>query len=61
MCLRCAPLSPGCGSISMALSVDQTRTETHRMTVLRGADIEAKKKYAQDIAGIREHKKEPSP
>lgn len=28
--------------------------ETHRMTVLRGADIEAKKKYAQDIAGIRE-------
>lgn len=28
--------------------------ETHRMTVLRGADIEAKKKYAQAIAGIRE-------
>ncbi len=26
--------------------------QTHRMTVLRGADIEAKKKYAQDIAGI---------
>ena len=45
----------------MALSVDQTRTQTHRMTVLRGADIEAKKKYAQDIAGIREHEKEPSP
>jgi 4-hydroxybutyryl-CoA dehydratase/vinylacetyl-CoA-Delta-isomerase len=33
--------------------------ETHRMTVLRGADIEAKKKYAQDIAGIRENKKTP--
>lgn len=27
--------------------------ETHRMTVLRGADIEAKKKYAQNIAGIK--------
>ena len=27
--------------------------ETHRMTVLRNADIEKKKKLAQDIAGIR--------
>ena len=33
--------------------------ETHRMTVLRGADIEAKKRYAKDIAGIRENKKTP--
>jgi len=32
--------------------------ETHRMTVLRGADIEAKKRYAKDIAGIRESKKD---
>jgi 4-hydroxybutyryl-CoA dehydratase/vinylacetyl-CoA-Delta-isomerase len=27
--------------------------ETHRMTVLRSADIERKKKFAKDIAGIR--------
>jgi 4-hydroxybutyryl-CoA dehydratase/vinylacetyl-CoA-Delta-isomerase len=28
--------------------------ETHRMTVLRNADIEAKKKMAKDLAGIKE-------
>lgn len=31
--------------------------ETHRMTILRNADIEAKKKLAKKLAGIKENKK----
>ena len=32
--------------------------ETHRMTILRNADIEAKKKLAKNLAGIKENKKD---
>jgi len=28
--------------------------ETHRMTILRNADIESKKKLAKNLAGIKE-------
>jgi len=32
--------------------------ETHRLTVLRNADIESKKKLAKNLAGIKEDKKD---
>ncbi len=35
--------------------------ETHRMTVLRSADLERKKKFAKDIAGIRTDPQENEP
>ena len=31
--------------------------ETHRMTILRGADIASKKKMAKKLAGIKEEEK----
>jgi 4-hydroxybutyryl-CoA dehydratase / vinylacetyl-CoA-Delta-isomerase len=31
--------------------------ETHKMTILRNADLESKKKYAKNLAGIKEAKK----